>query len=229
MGRRWKPDASHAVSAGIFGAHQLWVLLWDNFEEARRPGREIRANPAEICEAVVHASGETNATARLLVAQGFLEETEQASTPRNSDGHGSELPQNLLPSLDGAALLRYREGLQDLLEALLTVSWELNRHLEGVNDPSKNELARCPAGIALLELLDRRWLLAVRSIRLLQGAEHCIQRMKEDASKILQLLSVALAHANEIVDENVKPFQETLTEVPMREAFGNLRKDRLDC
>ena len=59
-----------------------------------------------------------------------------------------------MPLADGNALLGTGEGNQDVLEALEAPGREFNGSLDGIDDPSKDNLASAPVGIPFAKLLD---------------------------------------------------------------------------
>jgi hypothetical protein len=90
-----------------------------------------------------------------------------------------------MPFLErNAPLIRTDVG-QNLRQMINTMIWQAQRHGLGVDDPPKHLQTGCPAGIALLELLNGSWFLAVFSVGVVQGAEDVVKGTKEDTADAL--------------------------------------------
>ena len=76
---------------------------------------------------------------QVLVAEGFLEKGEETPGARQSQGHGSELAEDLVPSLGGDVTCRARD-VQDVVETVDAMRRELNGATDGINSPAKHDL-----------------------------------------------------------------------------------------
>lgn len=98
------------------------------------------------------------------VSEGLLEGAEEASGPRDSQGHGPQLTQDLVPSFGGNPALGGFDAGQDVMEPGDPVWWQLNCQLEGVQQPAQHYLSGGPSGISLAAFLDGGRLLPVGTV-----------------------------------------------------------------
>ena len=115
-----KDDATHTHLRGVVRTDD-GGLLRDDLGDTGRTGAEVPREAFKVVEVGPDVLGDTDAAVPRL-SETELEGTKEASAARDTDGHETELADDLLPLLDADAPL-VTEGVEDLLEALDTVSW----------------------------------------------------------------------------------------------------------
>jgi hypothetical protein len=98
--------------------------------------------------------GEPKAVALNWMAEALLQGAEESLCARQSEGHGPNLAQELVPVLCGDTFLAGGNGVEEVMESRDAVRGQLNCFGHGVEDPSEDNFARCPAAVALQKLFD---------------------------------------------------------------------------
>jgi hypothetical protein len=78
------------------------------------------------------------------------------------------------------------------METFKSMRGQFNSHLNSVNDPTKNNFAGCPGGIAFSKIFDRNRLLPEGGVGCVQGAEHLVQCVEEEPTDGAEAFMVAL-------------------------------------
>jgi hypothetical protein len=102
-----KDHTAHARAGGIGSANRARVGV-DNLAEPGGAGVKVADQPPDIVKEIMHVRGEPDAFA-VVVAEGLLEQAEEA--PETGDGkhHAAQFTKDLLPALGGDAGLAARK------------------------------------------------------------------------------------------------------------------------
>lgn len=138
-----------------------------------------------------------------LGAKGLLHDRKHAPETGDGNSHGAEFTKNFVPALDGDSLLMKGYRCKDFGETVDTMLGQLDRHLDGVNDPSQNGLQCGPITVTFEELFDGDGLLAVLGILGIERSKDRVDSVEEDAANSGELVTVALSASDEIVHKHV--------------------------
>ena len=100
----------------------------------------------------------------IMVAEGFLEMTEEAPGARETKRHAAEFAQELVPFGECDARLVGSDGREDFQKTGDTVWGQFDGMADSIQEPAQDDFPSRPPAIALEELFDRDGFLAVRAI-----------------------------------------------------------------
>ena len=176
---REEEDPAHAGAGCIACPKHRGDGGGDYFREASRAGGEVPGKAAEVGERVMDGRREAHTRAvQFFVAESFLEEGEEASGAWDSQGHGAEFSQNLVPVLGGEVSGGGRDS-QDGVEAVNAVGRELDGPSDRVDRPAQHDFPGGPSGVTFLQFLDRGGFLAVGPISGGEGPEDAVEGVQE--------------------------------------------------
>ena len=87
VGSSGKPDASHALTRGVVRANGDG-MIWYQFCQFGRAVLESMSEMLKVGELVPHLASDANAVF-IGVTEALLEQTKEASTARDTDGHAA--------------------------------------------------------------------------------------------------------------------------------------------
>ena len=198
-------------------------MCGDQFSQPGGPGADIRGHPLEVQQEVMDVLVEAESVASgFRVPEGLLEGAEETPGTRDSQCHGSQLAQDLVPGLGGDPTLGGLDAGQNVMESGNPVWGQFHGQLEGVQEPAQHNLPGGPSGIPLAAFLDGGRLLPVGAVSWVQGSEDLVQGGQESSLDFGSTTCVALDQAHKVIHIDVPVGQGLLPE-PSPSLVGRCR------
>ncbi len=147
-----EPNPTHTSARGINRTNSCKGIR-NELSQISRMGGQVGCQGFKIIQLSVHVRIQMDAVL-ICILKTSLENAEKTMSTGNSNNHASQFTKDLSPgsnqnSLSGAKILKY-------VEKSCHVVWQEVYHLmNGVNEPTQNDLHCLPRGISLLHLFDR--------------------------------------------------------------------------
>jgi hypothetical protein len=132
-------------------------------------------------------------TTPVTFAEGLLKDEEEAAGAWEPRSHGSELPQNLVPSTNGEALAGRLDHIQEGIQAFAPVGRKGEGASNGIKIPAQESFLGAPKRVTLLQLLDGSGFLPHRGVVKLERSKHVVNGMK-CGPKETALVPLGLGH-----------------------------------
>jgi hypothetical protein len=156
--------------------------------------------------------------------QCLLQGGEGADGCRNGEGHGSEFAQNLLPLLQGGALLGWTDGCQYLLYPRQAMVRQGDGIVQRADHPTQYHFRGGPRSVTFRHFLVGGRFLEVGGIGAVQGVKDRVQCMQEGTFDFAPGSSPALHHSQKIV--NVRLWTAPLGRAPRGRDIGRATRLR---
>mmetsp|Transcript_20086 Transcript_20086/g.29793 ORF Transcript_20086/g.29793 Transcript_20086/m.29793 type:complete len:154 (+) Transcript_20086:1398-1859(+) len=150
----------------------------------------------------MEALGETEAIAT-TGGDGGLKAAEETAGAREGETHGAELTEELVPGVDGEALLVRLDTVEKFNEAFGSPLRERDRHSDGIDDPTQDRFDGVPVCKTLAELLDRDGFFPMGGVVGVNRTENIIDGCHENAAEAMEALRAALADGNKIIHKDI--------------------------
>jgi hypothetical protein len=209
-------DATHARCRSIVGSQSGRCVRRHQLRQSSGPGGQVLCQKTKVGQNGMHRLSQAKAGRDVSAfGEDILQQAEHPSSSRHCQHKGPKLPQELLPFLNRGAALVGRDAVQNFEKPSDAMGGELNGHPQGVHGPSQDVLPGRPCCVALLHLLNGRWLLAERAVARDEAPKHRVEGGQECALDMLAVMRPALDQTNEVV----------YIDVPLFNRYGSATRD----